>query len=249
MNRRIQGLWVGDALSAMERLSIASYLAHGHDFDLYAYGPIRDVPPGARLLDAAEVLPVDRVFLYRDRPSYAGFANYFRYKLLLERGGWWVDLDTVCLRPFDFEGDHVFSSERTRDGRSVPNATFLKAPAGSPVMGSLWDACRSKDPAAIIWGETGSKLLAETLPRLATGSCLQDPDVFCPIDFFEWRRALDPGDPRAFPESTRAVHLWHEMWRKEGSDKDAEYPPDCLYERLKARHGVGPSPRPEACGP
>ena len=40
------------------------------------------------------------IFRYRDNGSYAGFANFFRYELLRKRGGWWVDLDTICLRPF-----------------------------------------------------------------------------------------------------------------------------------------------------
>ena len=37
-------------------------------------------------------------------------------------------------------------------------------------------------------------------------------------------------------EETRAVHFWNEMWRRGGRDKDARYPPDCLFERLKAIH-------------
>jgi hypothetical protein len=244
MNRVIQALWIGDELSAMERLSVASFLAHGHTFDLYAYGPVRGVPAGARLRDAAEVLPRERVFRYRDRGSYAGFANFFRYKLLLERGGWWVDLDAVCLGPFDFDGDFVFASERTRDGRAVPNAAFLKAPPGSAVMAEFWDTCRSKDPATLTWGETGSRLIAQTLPRFGLESRVQPSEVFCPLDFFDWRRALDPGTTWTFPDSTRAVHLWHEMWRQGGQDPDARLPPECLYERLKAMYGVERPPRP-----
>src|SRR4029078_8374501 len=100
MKRVIQGLWIGDVLSRMERLSIASFLAQGHQFDLFTYGPVRNVPKGTRVRDPAEIMSRDRVFQYRDHASYAGFANFFRYKLLLDRGGWWVDLDSVCLRPF-----------------------------------------------------------------------------------------------------------------------------------------------------
>src|SRR3954451_7190727 len=74
MNRVIQGLWIGESLSAMERLSIASFLANGHEFDLYAYGQVSGLPAGTRLRDANEVLPRDCVFRYRDHPSYAGFA-------------------------------------------------------------------------------------------------------------------------------------------------------------------------------
>jgi len=57
MNQTVQGLWIGDELSVMERLSITSFLAHDHRFDLYVYGSVRGVPEGTRLLDANEVLP------------------------------------------------------------------------------------------------------------------------------------------------------------------------------------------------
>jgi mannosyltransferase OCH1-like enzyme len=36
------------------------------------------------------------IFHYTDCGSYAGFADHFRYKLLLEKGGWWPDLDMPC---------------------------------------------------------------------------------------------------------------------------------------------------------
>ena len=37
MSAAIQGLWVGDALSDMERMSLASYLRQGHEYHLYVY--------------------------------------------------------------------------------------------------------------------------------------------------------------------------------------------------------------------
>lgn len=39
------------------------------------------------------------MFTYREHPSYAGFSSFFRYKLLLERGGWWVDTDSLPAPP------------------------------------------------------------------------------------------------------------------------------------------------------
>jgi hypothetical protein len=240
MNRLIQSLWVGATLSAMERLCITSFLANGHEFALYTYGTLGGVPPGTRLRDAAEILGPDRVFRYRDHASYAGFANYFRYKLLLERGGWWVDLDAVCLRPFDFDEDYVFSSERTRDGRQVPNVGFIKAPAGSPILRELWRRCQEKSPDQIRWGETGPRLLAQVLPQFGLEAMVQASDVFCPVADWEWERLLDPAATWSFPESTRAVHLWNEMWRRAGRDKDISHHPACLFEHLKARYDVRP---------
>src|SRR5215213_329764 len=105
----LQTLWIGPRLSAMEQLSIQSFLRHGHELHLYTYGDVEGVPRGTVLRDANEILPRERIFVYRDFPSVSGFSNFFRYKLLLERGGWWVDADMVCVRPFDFDSPHVFA--------------------------------------------------------------------------------------------------------------------------------------------
>src|ERR1043165_5401661 len=110
-NRIIQGLWIGPELSVMEQLSIVSFLRNGHDYHLYTYAELPNVPAGALIKDANAILPSSQIFQYKDRPSYAGFSNHFRYKLLFEHGGWWADSDVVCLRPFDFADEYVFSSE------------------------------------------------------------------------------------------------------------------------------------------
>src|SRR5713101_1963264 len=84
-NRIIQGLWIGPELSLLEQLSIASFLRNGHEYHLYVYDEPRSIPAGTIIKDANQILPSSRVFQYREYASYAGFANFFRYKLLLER--------------------------------------------------------------------------------------------------------------------------------------------------------------------
>ena len=96
-------LWIGERLSALERLACASFLDHGHPLHLWTYGPVAGVPEGTTVCDATEVLPRSAIFRYGPETgpgagSLAGFANLFRYRLLLERGGWWADSDVVCLR-------------------------------------------------------------------------------------------------------------------------------------------------------
>ncbi|HEY3839933.1 MAG TPA: hypothetical protein VGL72_25355 [Bryobacteraceae bacterium] len=236
MNVPIQSLWIGPRLSTMERLSIASFLAHDHPFHLYTYEPIDGVPPGTVLLDANEIIPGSRIFRYTGNGSYAGFANFFRYKLLLDRGGWWVDLDTVCLQPYRFESDYVFSSEIDHLGQTVAANCVLKAEPQSAFASYAWRVCESKDPSALKWGETGPRLAAEAIRELGLESALQTPAVFCPLAFDQWERVIDITCSLSFGIQTRSVHLWHEMWRHYGRDPDAPYASDCLYERLKSRY-------------
>jgi hypothetical protein len=231
----IQSLWVGPRLSVMEQLSIASFLHLGHEFQLYVYDEPTGVPPGTTLLDGSRILPASRIFSYTEHPSYAGFANFFRYKLLLEHGGWWVDADMVCLRPFEFASPYVFSSEDL-SGTFHVNVGALKAPPGSPVMQYAWDTCQSLDPKRLEWSQCGPKLAQRAVDAYSLRDYVQPPHVFCPTHPSAWRKVLDPAADWSLPESTRAIHLWNEMWRRGGQSKDGAYDPNCLYEKLKRRY-------------
>jgi Alpha 1,4-glycosyltransferase conserved region/Glycosyltransferase sugar-binding region containing DXD motif len=228
----VQSLWIGPRLTAMERLSIESFLRHGHEFHLYTYGHVDGVPAGTVVRDGREILPAERIFFYKDQHSVSGFSNFFRYKLLLERGGWWVDADMVCLRPFDFEGAHVFASELSKGVVHVSSGA-IRAPRGSEAMSWAWEVCDAKDPQSLRWGETGPTLVAAAVERFGLQSSVQPPETFCPFPYTDWRVLLDPDAP-VIPAESVAVHLWNEMWRREGADKDAAYDSGCLYERLKA---------------
>ena len=46
MSQIIQGLWVGPELSVMEQLSVSSFLRHGHQYHLYVYDDVKNVPAG-----------------------------------------------------------------------------------------------------------------------------------------------------------------------------------------------------------
>ena len=232
LNKKIQGLWIGPELSVMEQLSISSFLRNGHDYHLYVYDDVKNIPAGTVVMDANEILPATRIFQYKRSPSYAGFSNYFRYKLLLERGGWWVDTDTIGLKPFDFPEQYVFSSEISSWGFEVVNSGAIKAP-GSSVMAYAWGVCQAKDPARLVWGETGPKLMAKAVRKFSLGKYKMPHSTFCPIDYLEWHRVLEAGAEILLDDKTYAIHLWNEMWRAAGQDKNAQYHPTCLYEELK----------------
>jgi len=234
-NAVMQGLWIGTQLSTLERLSIASFLQNGHAYHLYTYGDVCNVPAGTIVKDGRDILPESRIFQYRDHKSYSAFSNFFRYKLLLEQGGWWVDTDTVCLKPFDLPHEYVFSSETVEHQRFV-NCGVVKVPRDSPVMSYAWSVCETKESGQLVWGEVGPKLMTESVRKLSVERFVVAPQVFCPIGYRDWADVLDPARVWSFGEDVYAVHLWNEMWRRHGRDKEQTYQPDCLYELLKRRY-------------
>ena len=172
MTDPIQSLWIGGELSPMEQLSITSFLAHGHKYHLYSYGEVGGLPKGAVLKNAEEILPKAAIFQYQRHPSYSGFSNFFRYRLLLRKGGWWVDTDVVCLKPFAFDAPYVFATERIPGGEVAASAV-IKAPAGSEIMAFNWHVCLScAEPARAAWGQFGPKLMARAIAKFGLGSYL-----------------------------------------------------------------------------
>jgi mannosyltransferase OCH1-like enzyme len=115
-NLIINSLWIGNSLSIMELLTIKSFMDHGHEFHLWLYSEMEtSLPEGVVLEDANQIIPEDKIFSYKNanqyghgKGSFAGFSDIFRYKLLYEKGGWWVDMDVTCLKPFNFKSDFVF---------------------------------------------------------------------------------------------------------------------------------------------
>ena len=86
-NRIVQGLWIGGRLTELERLCIRSFCANGHEFHLYHYDELQNLPQveGLRLMDGAEVLPRTAIFRH-STGSLAFFADHFRWELLRQRG-------------------------------------------------------------------------------------------------------------------------------------------------------------------
>lgn len=236
LNKTIQGLWIGPELSLMEQLSITSFLHNGHDYHLYVYDDVKNVPAGTVLRNANEILPAARIFQYKDRPSYAGFSNLFRYKLLLGRGGWWADADMICLKAFDFADEYVFSSEIDYRGIEVVASGIIKVPAGSNIMGYAWKVCEGKNPSRLVWGEIGPRLMARAVRKFSLKGFKKGARVFSPVNYEEWQTVLQPEVALWLDDQTFAVHLWNEMWRLAGQDKNAQYHERCLYEKLKRRY-------------
>jgi len=232
MNKIIQGLWIGPELSVMEQLSISSFLRNQHEYHLYVYDEPTNIPAGTVVREASEILPASQIFQYKHFPTYAGFANFFRYKLLLERGGWWADTDTICLKPFTFPEQHVFATEIC-DGQEVVTSGIIKAPSGSPAMAYAWEVCQTKEPDKLGWGETGPRLMGQAVERFSLDRYREPAHVFCPLDYANWRQVLEPVWTEALLEGSSAIHLWNERWRAAGQDKNARYHPNCLYEKLK----------------
>jgi hypothetical protein len=225
---KIQSLWIGK-LSPLEQLCIRSFLKHGHEFHLYAYGTLDGVPNGCIVRDANEILPELSIAKFK---NLANFSDLFRLALLHRNGGWWVDMDVCCLKPFEFTSEHVFSSQYERNGNAdETNNGVIRAPKNSAVMRYCIDRIAQTDTGNCGWAEIGPALVLSAVRKF--GLRHEPHQRFCPIHYFEAPgNVFGPGSDTAFfgPE-TFAVHLWNEEARRAGIDKFAAHP-GSLFERL-----------------
>ena len=239
MSDIVQSLWIGARLSALQILSINSFLSHGHEYHLYAYEEIADVPKGAIVYDASEILPSESVFSYKDgfgKGSYSAFSNQFRYRLIFEKGGWWVDTDVVCLRHFDFDDEFVFAMEHENHDTAVTASCVLKSPPRSEYLSYCLQVCEAKDKATLRWNEIGPCLLDEAVKRFDLTGHRVPVHVFNPVNWFEFSELLKPGFDMSRLTDSYAVHLWNQMWTNHNVDPDDDAHPESLYALLRKRY-------------
>jgi hypothetical protein len=259
----VQMLWVRGALSRLELLSIRSFLAQGHPVQLYTYEQPPNAPAQVALRDASEIVesrwvPSGEAKAF-GKGTLGAFSDFFRYHLLLRRGGWWSDLDVVALKPWSGFPEVVTASTDERGHGRVANGFVMRFPEGHPVMRECAGALSPERIGVMGIDETGPLLLNRALGREGVARFCASPEVFAPVPWnagwqllrpawrrwtpSEWKQRLRrPHLSMRFRRGTVGVHLWNETWRAQGLDKNARQTRTCLYERLQRRFNPAGEP-------
>jgi len=254
----VQSLWIGDRLSRIELLSIQSFLANGHQYHLYAYSEIKEVPRGVILKDAASIIPRDLIFTVRG--SLSIFSDWFRQELLFAHGGYWADLDIVCLKPLRFEDPIVIGKE---DCSKVSNA-LMRFPKDHEITRALADVGKEPNRSMpydkaddrrrkfirkyflgnrrnrVGWGEpAGPAGLTKILKHHRLLKILKPYYYFCPIHVAFWRCAWDDTfrDGLGPLQASYCIHLWNEKMRR-ARDKNGPFPRHSLVDQLASRYSI-----------
>ena len=227
----IHSLWIGERLSWIERVSIYSWLEHGHRVTLWCFDPIEGVPNGVSIADAATILPKTSIIRHRQTQSVSLFSNRFRYHLLKRMPATWLDSDMVLLRPLNDASPYLFGWEMaTRIGTAVlrlpPESAVLHdlnkftdapvaVPPWWPLKGRLKQHAkgligRHRRAEYMDWGTFGPKALTHFLSRRDLAGQALPVETFYPISwtdvslFFAMPDAVSP----RLTAKTIGVHLW-----------------------------------------
>lgn len=141
INHTVYSLWCGENLNWVAHACLKSFVRHGHDVRLYCYRDVSNVPKGVITMDAREILPEGSQFQFQgvraemQIGSYSPFSDYFRYTLMTQKNGIWIDSDLYCIKPFDFHQKYIFASE---NDKIIGNAV-LRFPGNSKMCKGLTD--------------------------------------------------------------------------------------------------------------
>ncbi len=225
-------LWIGPSLGRVERACLRSAMRQGHPVALYCYDEVAGVPDGVEVRDAAQILPRE---LIAGRPvSPALFANHFRYRLLAQGLGVWIDADVYCLAPLARDEETLLFGWQS-EGRI--NNAVLRLPPDSPVLTPLLELMDEQTPPAWAspeeqaamrerlsrtgrigleqgpWGIAGPLAVTATAQAFGLAGAAQPRDVFYPVHwrFATWLRKPGIRLDHFCTDRTRAAHLWNEI--------------------------------------
>lgn len=268
-NKVINGLWIspdGKPLSNLERLCIHSFCANGHDFRLWVYGDIPNIPQDTsggkiEVCDGNEILSKDKIFVYHN--SLAGFSDWFRWELMRQVGGWYVDMDVVCFHPLDFP-DAVYIG---RENDTLFNSAVMKFPANHQIVAAIADACAN--PSKIVPWDDRKRRRRKTIRQIkfwrnpfesmSWGEAGGPDGLTRALNHFDARRfggafydfaPISWDNPSQFTDESLhsrqmlepllthsyGCHFYHNAWARNGWDKNGEFPLHSLYETLKRRY-------------
>jgi hypothetical protein len=250
-NKIIQGMWLGPTLTTIQKLCIRSYIDNGHEFHLYVYEDVKGIPEGTVVKDGNEILHISN----RERVKYnAHFSDRFRTKLIFAKGGWYSDMDEICLHALDAEAPYVFIDEYRYDGsrrsrtetERLVNCCLFKAPTGCLFLEHVIEAQENMDALSLpkYSIELGPVLFRKAIPVFKFEKYVAPPEVYDCIGPDELKAFISPGMTWIISQA-RTAHLRMSYWAPEtgGFDPDATYPPDSLFEQLKRKHGLAKESR------
>lgn len=224
-NRIVHGMWFGETLSRLELLTLHSFTHFGHEFHLWAYDDLsrHDLPEGVVLKDATKIIPRENVFAKRGTDPETGvgrnsfgapFSDLFRFKLLRDHGGIWVDMDVTCLRPLDFKGEFAFRPHRLGVVGSI-----LKCPPKSPFMRRVYtETARRVTPESPYL--LPNRILSQRVFEMKLERFIL-PTMSNPDSWHDYVRPMIEG-PLEIPPAWYAIHWINEMWRTLEAD-DGHY--------------------------
>ena len=247
-NKLVYALWMGEDLSDLERISINSYLHNDHNVILYIYRNIQNIPDGVDIRDANEIVPysdfeviiddicekgVAKEYVPPDKVVYVAYSIYsdlFRYKLMYKTGGWWSDLDAICLKHYDFGDPYIFCA--------FPSilytyaAGIFKVPAKSELMSLCGRDIKILYKHEHFCDKTGPFLISKAIKTLKLDVFGVNYRYFFPFDQNEIEGLIDGSE---LPEDCYSVHFFNSTFDIRYGKRN-KFKENSIFEKLRKKY-------------
>ena len=240
--RELATFWHGPPLARLDIACLLSFIAAGFEVTVYGYEPVVGLPAAVDFRPADEI--VDRRFLagfvVQGKPSLSHFSDLFRYRLFTATSATWVDMDLLCIHPFEIPaGKNFFSKERP----GSISSSILRIDGEEPALRRLVSEAEALGTRGdFTWGSTGPALLTKTFGADVLAKAY-DHERFFPVPWDAWWK---PFLPSAREECDRlcanasAIHLWNNIVERSGYWKDLAPPAGSYLHEVLRRQDLLP---------
>lgn len=237
--------WHGNPLSLYEQLCINSFIKHGFEVNVWSYMHL-DLPKGANLKDAKEILSEKDLFKYSydgKSKNLSAFSDIFRVTLLLNKPNeWWFDTDCLCLK-----NALEFTQLRQNKNIVISWEDIHKNRVGLGVLNMSNEDLKVKlihkqkellnSSNDFMWGTLSVILVTSFCKEHNLENEILPINVFYPIGYWEIEKFYNIEDTETSLKRCKdsyVCHLWNEIIKKNNIDKTVLPPKDSfLYTMFK----------------
>jgi len=241
--------WMGE-LSFYEIANLNSFCKNNFKVNLWTYDKelaTVGLSDQIEIKDASSIL--DREYLYKfnqgsQKSSMSSFSNIFRFELLNKYGGWWFDVDCICIKNVSsfikIAMENNFVIGRERKGYTGSSVLFFKE---KDILQSLihitWERINKNDY-KFYWGEIGPDLITEIILGKNLMEDTFDEKYFykvSPEKFYKFFQndSLNNNKLELILGNSYVAHTWNEMFNRYLIKKNKLPPQDSyLYKHIKA---------------
>lgn len=165
MNNTVHQFWHSGELDIPALLSAKSVIKYGHNLKLWSYDKLEY--DSIYCHDASKILDLNVIPKCASCPEIGRkyeqiVSEYFRYKVLFEEGGWWLDNDVVLLRKLRWPHE---IGVRTVGKGTYPNVMYTSKPGIKLMMGCFENMNLTKWNQSILEQIKKYKLINWEFPR------------------------------------------------------------------------------------
>lgn len=221
-------LWIEGDLPRLQRTCLKSMIKLGYTVNLWttALSDININNKNIRLRDANDILK------YEDQHRLH-YADLFRYTLLYEQGGTWIDADLFLFKRLP-DDEIIISSEHCKKTGAMskkytdktPNIGVIRMPPKDLFLFDVMKTCRESK--AKLHNTSFMQIFNRKLQKYDYEKYVVEPTVYCPVSWanaselyckykgFKERWGIKQNDISIIQETSIGLHLWNNIYTTKG---------------------------------